>query len=220
MFGLSYLPTAGRLSFSVVKAAGLKYQEVTEDLDNFSEKRDFHSIPLKPLSLPPVPYVRVLQLNQSGRVVKKKKTSIRKGSKDPAFNETLTFDVPQSQLETAAFWVLVSHKELSLDLASEMDSTSSAVAVTPPRESVVSLSAAESGAYTDRSDYSSSSLFGRKRSSSAGPRNYRDQNGRVGDACLGRVCVGAAVRGERERAHWTETMAAPRSQVTRWHALR
>ncbi len=40
----------------------------------------------------PAPYVRVLQLNPHGRVVKKKKTSARQGTKDPSFGETLTFD--------------------------------------------------------------------------------------------------------------------------------
>ncbi len=36
-FGMSYLPTAQRLSFSISKAANLKWQEVAEELDQFSE---------------------------------------------------------------------------------------------------------------------------------------------------------------------------------------
>lgn len=36
LIGLSYLPTAQRLSFNVVKATNLKYDAVTSEIDNFS----------------------------------------------------------------------------------------------------------------------------------------------------------------------------------------
>ncbi len=35
------------------------------------------------------------------------------------------------------------------------------------------------------------------------------------DSCLGRVCVGASVRGERERAHWRQVVQHPREVATR-----
>ena len=35
--GMSYLPTAQRLSFSVIKATNLKYEEITDSVENFGE---------------------------------------------------------------------------------------------------------------------------------------------------------------------------------------
>jgi hypothetical protein len=37
MFGLSYLPTAQRVSFSILKAANLKFDEVVENVETFRE---------------------------------------------------------------------------------------------------------------------------------------------------------------------------------------
>ncbi len=37
LFGLSYLPTAQRLSVSVIKAQNLKYANVVDDLSDFCE---------------------------------------------------------------------------------------------------------------------------------------------------------------------------------------
>ncbi len=38
LLGLSYLPTAQRMSFSVNRAASLKFQEVAQELEQFSEE--------------------------------------------------------------------------------------------------------------------------------------------------------------------------------------
>ena len=35
MFGLSYLPTAQRVSFSILKATNLKFDEVVENVESF-----------------------------------------------------------------------------------------------------------------------------------------------------------------------------------------
>nr|CAD7589153.1 unnamed protein product [Timema genevievae] len=59
------------------------------------------------------PYVRVIQLNgTSARAVKKKKTAYKHATESPNFNETLTFDLAPSQLETATFLVTVSNKNM------------------------------------------------------------------------------------------------------------
>merc|ERR1712051_881537 len=71
MFGLSYLPTAQRLSFSIIK------------------------------------------VNPSGKVLKKKRTSIvldESPTKDPTFNETLNFDLPPNHVEFMSFIVSVYSK--------------------------------------------------------------------------------------------------------------
>ena len=43
------------------------------------------------------PYVRVLQLGPTGRVVKKKKTGAQHGTREPVFNETLNFELDLQQ---------------------------------------------------------------------------------------------------------------------------
>nr|CAD7577795.1 unnamed protein product [Timema californicum] len=95
LIGICYLPTAQRLSFSIIKAINLKFLEITESIDKF------------------YPYVRVIQLNgTSARAVKKKKTAYKHATESPNFNETLTFDLAPSQLETATFLVTVSNKNM------------------------------------------------------------------------------------------------------------
>jgi hypothetical protein len=48
-------------------------------------------------SLPPSdPYLRIMMFSQSGRLIKKKKTTVKVGTKDPVFNETLNFEVNMS----------------------------------------------------------------------------------------------------------------------------
>ena len=42
-FGVSYLPTAQRLTFNIANASNLKYEEVTPELDSFSEVQSFDS---------------------------------------------------------------------------------------------------------------------------------------------------------------------------------
>lgn len=41
----------------------------------------------------PDPYLRIMMFNQSGRLIKKKKTTVKVNTKDPVFNETLNFEV-------------------------------------------------------------------------------------------------------------------------------
>lgn len=62
------------------------------------------------------PYVRILQLNPSGRVVRKKKTGPKHGTKEPAFHETLNFELDPSQLDSVVFILLLSHRETSIEL--------------------------------------------------------------------------------------------------------
>ena len=39
------------------------------------------------------PYLRIMMFSRSGRLVKKKKTTVKVNTKDPVFNETLNFEV-------------------------------------------------------------------------------------------------------------------------------
>ncbi|XP_059166327.1 synaptotagmin-9-like [Physella acuta] len=77
MLSLCYLPTAGRLTLTVVKARNLKAMDITGYAD---------------------PYVKVCLMCQ-GRRIKKRKTSVQRNTLNPVFNEALVFDVPQESVE-------------------------------------------------------------------------------------------------------------------------
>ena len=113
LFGLTYLPTAQRLSFSVLKGANLRYEEIVERAGDF--RKCFSDLkPQKKLSIPiSGPYVRILQVDSTnGKVVKKKKTRAKSGTRDPEFNETLNFDMAPDTLADVVFLVLVSHRSV------------------------------------------------------------------------------------------------------------
>ncbi|XP_029832696.2 synaptotagmin-A [Ixodes scapularis] len=90
LFGLSYLPTAERLTFSIMKASNL-----VSPLNNVESF---------------FPCVRIL-LFHNGKLKKKKKTAPRQGTLCPVYNESLTFDVPQTELDRVVFLVVVSHRD-------------------------------------------------------------------------------------------------------------
>lgn len=95
LFGMSYLPTAQRLTVSVVRARNLKYLEIVDSIANFN------------------PYVRIVQLHGStGRAIKRKKTTFKQGTECPEFNETLTFDLYPNQLDTTTFLLLLCSRTL------------------------------------------------------------------------------------------------------------
>ncbi|XP_076344367.1 synaptotagmin-10-like isoform X2 [Tachypleus tridentatus] len=85
MLALCYLPTAGRLTITVVKARTLKPVDITGTSD---------------------PYVKVCLMCQ-GKRIKKKKTSVKKGTLNPVYNEALVFDVPAENIEDVNLLVKV-----------------------------------------------------------------------------------------------------------------
>ena len=54
--------------------------------------------------------------NQSGRLVKKKKTTVQLNTKDPVFNETLNFEVTPHQLDSSKFLISLCNRAPELDL--------------------------------------------------------------------------------------------------------
>ena len=59
------------------------------------------------------PYIRILQVSsKNGKVIRKKKTSVKSGTCEPEFNETLHFDLQQQQVENMIFIVMVSHRSV------------------------------------------------------------------------------------------------------------
>jgi len=173
LFGLSYLPTAQRLSFSLVKINNIKVEKNNEEPIN--------------------PYLRILMFNQSGRLVKKKKTTIQFNTKDPVFNETLNFEVSPHQLDSSRFLITLCSRRPELDMM-----------------------VMEDIALQDSSDQDNSAYFfeGDKNG------NRRDSQGKPKDSCLGKIAIGKSVTGEKEREHYRSVMETPRQVFSMWHTLR
>ncbi|XP_043220945.1 synaptotagmin-1-like [Amphibalanus amphitrite] len=92
LFGLSYLPTAQRLTLTISRGSALMTSRVTEDIQQFC------------------PYVRAFLLSGSGRLIKKKKTAAKPAGASPIFDETVVFDLPFAQLEVVTVLVCVFHR--------------------------------------------------------------------------------------------------------------
>ncbi|XP_003703312.1 synaptotagmin-10 [Megachile rotundata] len=85
MLSLCYLPTAGRLTVTVIKARNLKAMDITGLSD---------------------PYVKIYLLCQ-GKRIKKKKTTVKKNTLCPVYNEILVFDVPADNIEDVSLIIKV-----------------------------------------------------------------------------------------------------------------
>lgn len=100
LLGVSYLPTAQRLTINVMKVRDVKFAPVVSSLSDFN------------------PYVRILMLNgRTGQRMKKKKTKFAVATAQPEFNETLTFDVSYNQLDIVQFLVVLCSKTGPLEVA-------------------------------------------------------------------------------------------------------
>lgn len=105
MLSLCYLPTAGRLTLTVIKGRNLKAMDITgksgERSAVFSHRRFCSRFP----SLAD-PYVKVYLICQ-GKRIKKKKTSVKKNTLCPVYNEALVFDVPSENIDDVSLIVKV-----------------------------------------------------------------------------------------------------------------
>ncbi|XP_076466117.1 synaptotagmin-1-like isoform X2 [Babylonia areolata] len=82
-FSLRYVPTAGKLTVVILEAKNLKKMDVGGLSD---------------------PYVKIsLMLN--GKRVKKKKTTIKKCTLNPYYNESFTFEVPFEQIQKVTLYI-------------------------------------------------------------------------------------------------------------------
>ncbi|KAJ8369823.1 hypothetical protein SKAU_G00098510 [Synaphobranchus kaupii] len=96
MFSLCYLPTAGRLTLTVIKCRNLKAMDITGYSD---------------------PYVKV-SLICDGRRLKKKKTTIKKNTLNPTYNEAIIFDIPPESMDQVSLLIsvmdydMVGHNEI------------------------------------------------------------------------------------------------------------
>uniref|UniRef100_A0AC34GUN1 C2 domain-containing protein n=1 Tax=Panagrolaimus sp. ES5 TaxID=591445 RepID=A0AC34GUN1_9BILA len=84
-FSLRYVPTAGKLTVVVLEAKNLKKMDVGGLSD---------------------PYVKIV-LMQNGKRLKKKKTSIKKCTLNPYYNESFSFEVPFEQIQKVTLMITV-----------------------------------------------------------------------------------------------------------------
>ncbi|XP_049833723.1 synaptotagmin 1-like isoform X1 [Schistocerca gregaria] len=84
-FSLRYVPTAGKLTVVILEAKNLKKMDVGGLSD---------------------PYVKIA-LMQNGKRLKKKKTSIKKCTLNPYYNESFTFEVPFEQIQKVQLVITV-----------------------------------------------------------------------------------------------------------------
>lgn len=84
-FSLRYVPTAGKLTVVILEAKNLKKMDVGGLSD---------------------PYVKIA-LMMNGKRIKKKKTSIKKCTLNPYYNESFTFEVPFEQIQKVNLVVTV-----------------------------------------------------------------------------------------------------------------
>ncbi|XP_063074096.1 synaptotagmin-10 [Engraulis encrasicolus] len=85
MFSLCYLPTAGRMTLTVIKCRNLKAMDITGSSD---------------------PYVKV-SLLCDGRRLKKRKTTTKKSTLNPVYNEAIIFDIPPENVEQVSLSIMV-----------------------------------------------------------------------------------------------------------------
>lgn len=130
MLSLCYLPTAGRLTLTVIKARNLKAMDITGKSGAYKINRIFLYDVIDITILPKIlnfcairksifhiwtklisifssdPYVKVYLLCQ-GKRIKKKKTTVKKNTLYPVYNEALVFDVPADNIEDVSLIVKV-----------------------------------------------------------------------------------------------------------------
>ncbi|MBN3303690.1 SYT10 protein, partial [Amia calva] len=85
MYSLCYLPTAGRMTLTVIKCRNLKAMDITGSSD---------------------PYVKV-SLLCDGRRLKKRKTTTKKNTLNPVYNEAIIFDIPPENVEQVSLSIMV-----------------------------------------------------------------------------------------------------------------
>ncbi|KAL8607333.1 hypothetical protein ACOMHN_039483 [Nucella lapillus] len=85
LLSLNYLPSAGRLNVDIIKAKQLLQTDLVGGSD---------------------PYLKITQVHFE-KPVKSKKTSIKKNTIDPVFNESLSFNVTPQQLDNTSLVVSV-----------------------------------------------------------------------------------------------------------------
>ncbi|ESO90569.1 synaptotagmin 47 [Lottia gigantea] len=91
---LMFLPTAEKLTITIIKAQGLKVMDPQKNTTDCCVK---------------------VVLMYDGRQMKKAKTTVKPNDLNPVYNESITFDVPQYQLENVYLSVSAIHQDVESD---------------------------------------------------------------------------------------------------------
>lgn len=113
MFSLCYLPTAGRLTITMIKARNLKAMDITGASGKqrksmwscWGPQGNWTSFLLSSFTCAD-PYVKV-SLMCEGRRLKKRKTSTKRNTLNPIYNEAIVFDVPPENIEQISLLIAV-----------------------------------------------------------------------------------------------------------------
>ncbi|KAM3187078.1 hypothetical protein ACTXT7_003043 [Hymenolepis weldensis] len=187
-FSLRYVPTSGKLTVNILEAKNLKKMDVGGLSD---------------------PYVK-LSLMLQGRRIKKKKTTIKKCTLNPYYNESFSFDVPFDHIQKPRIYDKrakpnnnqtrsVGTKEYKLSyvtfIEGEEKDTSICLELRPKLVSKMSNYIKVSLIVT---------VVDYDRVGSSDP---------IGRIVLGCNATGAALR------HWSDMLANPRRPIAQWHTL-
>ncbi|KAH0617035.1 hypothetical protein JD844_028620 [Phrynosoma platyrhinos] len=111
MYSLCYLPTAGRMTLTVIKCRNLKAMDITGSSgDHIPSHLSPHvlnmwrNIRISRQMLNP--YVKV-SLMCDGRRLKKRKTTIKKNTLNPVYNEAIVFDIPPENVDQVSLSIAV-----------------------------------------------------------------------------------------------------------------
>ncbi|CAL8074763.1 unnamed protein product [Orchesella dallaii] len=246
MIGLCYLPTAERMSVTIVKATNLN--------PYFSHGT---------ITKQSICYVRLLLLKaDTGRVLKKKKTTFQKLSgsngEQPVFNETLVFDMPPNELIQTVVLALVCFadkppvpKHHRSDAGSGMGPQQSHPSMPYHDDSLFHFSGnlnnptniQHPGNGHQRSNKSHSSnepingtnnggQNGGSTGNSPEQGNYisnespatdgrhKSKGHKEKDVVVGKVAFGCCVKNPIGRFHWEKMVLTPRTVVNEWHYLK
>ena len=65
------------------------------------------------------PFVRIIQVNSAGKVIRKKRTQTMTSARDPLFNDTLNFELVPHLIEHMSFVIMIISKPSKVESASE-----------------------------------------------------------------------------------------------------
>ncbi|KAK3097007.1 hypothetical protein FSP39_005544 [Pinctada imbricata] len=185
-FSLRYVPTAGKLTVVILEAKNLKKMDVGGLSD---------------------PYVKIA-LMQGTKRLKKKKTTIKKNTLNPYFNESFSFEVPFEQVQGFCFYIY-----FSLDPYVKISMMLNGKRVKKKKTTIKKC--------TLNPYYNESFTFEVPFEQIQKVQLYITvvDYDRIGTSePIGRVVLGCNSSGTELR-HWSDMLANPRRPIAQWHTL-